>query len=247
MPLRAVTFDCWQTLLVESDWTLAHARRVELLAEAARAAGRSDVPLVELTRVFDRAWGRHMREWLRGVATGAPEIADDALALLGIRPEPVVREQLIQAWQEASHTGRVEAVDGAVESLSALGDAGLRLGLVCDTGLTPGRIVRLHLDRVGLLHHLECCVFSDEIGVPKPDPRVFRTALRALGVEARDAAHVGDLLRTDVAGARTVGMHAIRLRAVHDDPSGLPEADLVADSHAALTRALVQLAIGREA
>jgi FMN phosphatase YigB (HAD superfamily) len=240
MPLRAVTFDCWKTLLVEPDWTLAHARRIEILAEAAAlTAGGGDVPRVELALAFDRAWGRHMRDWTHGIASGAPEIADDALASLGLRPPPAVREQLIHDWQEASHSGRVEAVEGAVETISALADAGLHMALICDTGLTPGRVVRRHLARVGLLDRLACCVFSDEIGVPKPDPLVFRAALTAIGAEARDAAHVGDLLRTDVAGARAVGMTAIRLRAVHDDRSGLPEADLVVDSHAALRRALL--------
>jgi FMN phosphatase YigB (HAD superfamily) len=53
-------------------------------------------------------------------------------------------------------------------------------------------------------------------------------------VTARDAFHVGDLLRTDVAGARNVGMRSVRLRAAHDDATALPEADHVAASHAEL-------------
>jgi FMN phosphatase YigB (HAD superfamily) len=110
----------------------------------------------------------------------------------------------------------------------------VRLGMICDTGLTPGRVVRRLLHQLGLLTYFDVCVFSDEVGVPKPDPRIFHTALDALAADASHAAHVGDLLRTDVAGARGVGMTSIRIRAVYDDPSGQPEADLLTDSHAQL-------------
>ena len=81
------------------------------------------------------------------------------------------------------------------------------------------------------LELLEVQVFSNEEGVPKPNPRVFHAALEALGVASADAVHVGDLRRTDVAGARGVGMGSIRIRQVHDDRSDHPEADAVADSH----------------
>jgi FMN phosphatase YigB (HAD superfamily) len=50
--------------------------------------------------------------------------------------------------------------------------------------------------------------------------------------------HVGDLRRTDVAGARGVGMASVRIRAAHDDDSALPEGDHVAASHAELREIL---------
>jgi hypothetical protein len=68
-------------------------------------------------------------------------------------------------------------------------------------------------------------------------------ALEALEADASHTAHVGDLLRTDVAGARGVGMASIRIRAVYDDPSEQPEADLLADSHFQL-REIFERALG---
>ena len=59
-----------------------------------------------------------------------------------------------------------------------------------------------------------------------------------------DAAHVGDLRRTDVAGARAMGIRAIRYRGVFDDPgraddgSDQVEGDAVTDDHADLLAAL---------
>jgi putative hydrolase of the HAD superfamily len=80
--------------------------------------------------------------------------------------------------------------------------------------------------------------FSDEVGVPKPDAAIFRAALDALGVPPEKALHVGDLRRTDVAGARDLAMRSVRIRASHDDLSPLPDADFVVDSHAVLRRLL---------
>ena len=242
-PPAAVTFDCWQTLMSEENWELAHARRVDALVRAAGEAGRA-VSTAEAGSVFDEAWAHHMVCWQKGVATGAPEVALHALSLLGLsEPHPAL-EHLVREYQESSHTSRVVALAGARESLAALARAGVRRALVCDTGLTPGRIVRRHLERLGLMPYLEVCVFSDELGVPKPDSRTFRAALESLAVTPGDAVHVGDLRRTDVAGARGVGMGTIRIRARHDDRSDLPEADAVVDSHAEL-RALLGVGVQR--
>lgn len=237
-PLRAVSFDCWNTLLVERNWTAAHARRVEALGEAARRCGRDPSPEA-LLGAFDAAWNRHILLWTRGVATGAPEIAQHAFTALDLPDDEAALGTLVEHWQEASHSGAVAALDGAAAALEALCEAGLRLALICDTGLTPGRVVRRHLEREGLLRWLDTCVFSDEVGVPKPDPRPFHTALEALGARPGEGVHVGDLLRTDVAGARGVGMGSIRLAAAYDDPSELPEADHVVGSHAELLALLL--------
>ena len=233
----AVTFDCWNTLLYEDDWPTAHALRVAELQTAAREAGR-DVSLEDAQRAFDAAWNRHMRVWAEGVATGAHEVALWGLAALGLHDPHPALEHLVAMFEEASHSGRVRALDGTRATLAALARAGIPCALVCDTGLTPGRVVRRHLDLQGLLEGLAVQIFSDEVGVPKPDPRVFRAALEPLGVTPERALHVGDLRRTDVAGARALGMSTVRIRDRHHDASDLPEADYVVQSHAELEKLL---------
>jgi len=178
-PLRAVTFDCWRTLLVERDWSVAHGLRVDALVEAAKRSGRES-DRAELSGVFDAAWNRHIARWTSGVASGAAEIARDALGILGLSEESAGFVALVTSWEEASHSGAVEAVEGTHAHLAFLSRAGVRLGVICDTGLTPGRVVRRLLHDAGLLTYFDVCVFSDEVGVPKPDPRIFHTALEAL-------------------------------------------------------------------
>jgi len=231
----AVTFDCWNTLLVEEDWPLAHALRVTALHDVAEQAG------VETTweaagSAFDAAWGRHQELWTAGVASGSREIARWGLDILGVPASEQSFESLVHLFEEASHTSHVKALDGARELLGALVAADIPCGLVCDTGLTPGRQVRRLLHRAGLLKALTTQIFSDEIGVPKPDGLTFTAALEPLGVAPEHAVHVGDLRRTDVAGARAVGMRSVRIRDRYDD-AGEDDADFVVTSHTELRKA----------
>ena len=81
--------------------------------------------------------------------------------------------------------------------------------------------------------------FSDEVGCYKPDPRIFTHALDGLGARAETTAHVGDLRRTDIAGARAMGMTAVRYTGVYDDDSQpSPEGHIVIPDHAELLPAL---------
>ncbi len=228
---RAITFDCWNTLLYEESWTTAHALRIDALVRAARAAGR-EVESETAGRAFNSAWQRHMDAWAAGAASGAIEVAHWALAELGLSPHGANLPALVQNFEEASHSSRVLALDGARNALGALSAAGIHLGLVCDTGLTPGHVVRHFLDAQGLLELLGSTIFSDEWSLPKPHPEVFHAALSELGVRASEALHIGDLKRTDVAGARAVGMVTVRLRARNDDTSAHAEADHVVDDYA---------------
>lgn len=232
-PPRAVTFDCWQTLIYEESWEIAHGLRVAALDRSARAEGLELEP-GEAGRAFDAAWARHMALWAEEVATGAREVAHWALEEVGLAPQGSQFEPLRKAFEEASHSGRVRMIDGALETLTRLEAAGIGCALICDTGLTPGRVVRELLDGHGLLAPLRATIFSDEWSLPKPHPRVFQAALEALEVGPQEAVHVGDLRRTDVAGARGVGMASVRITAANDDTSELEEADRVAASHAEL-------------
>jgi putative hydrolase of the HAD superfamily len=233
----AVTFDCWNTLLQEEDWAEAHRRRADALLHAARETGARVEPEAAAA-AFDCAWQRHIDLWLEGVASGARQVAGWAMRELGALTHGPTFELLVAHFEQASHSSRVVPVDGAVETVERLVAAGVPCALICDTGLTPGRVVREHLTRLGMIPGLAAQLFSDEVGVPKPNPRIFHAALDALAVVPAGAFHVGDLRRTDVAGARGIGMASVRLSAAHDDASPLPEADYVAASHAELREIL---------
>jgi putative hydrolase of the HAD superfamily len=64
----------------------------------------------------------------------------------------------------------------------------------------------------GLLGVVDGVVTSAEVGVAKPDARVFRRGLEIAGAEAAQAVHVGDSLDNDVKGARAAGIRAVLLQ-----------------------------------
>jgi putative hydrolase of the HAD superfamily len=240
--LRAVTFDCWNTLLLDQNLDAARSLRVEALARAARSH-RVEVDAARALAAIRGAHARHVELWSRGVGSGSPEMAAWALESLGIVDAPLAAE-LGSVFEEAGVAGEARALPGAVETLQALRARGVRIALICDTGFSPGRIVRRFLARESLLELLEVQVFSDEVGVPKPHPRMFERALRPLGVAGAEAVHVGDLKRTDVQGGRRAGMGTVRIRGAYDDPDALPDADRVIDAHVQLAGALEELAAG---
>ncbi len=222
--IRAVTYDCWGTLLKDRDWEGAMAIR--------RSALRRFLDLTddEATALLEEAWSRHDDAWKQVETFGPGRMAAYCLEARGIFDDDAI-SQLTKEFEEASTQTGVDGVEGARETLMALKEAGIRLGLVCDTGFTPGRVVRELLDENGLLEFLEALCFSDEVGVPKPGAEIFDKALAELGVRPPEAVHIGDLRRTDIAGAESSGMRAVRFRGVHDDRSDAREARVVIDSH----------------
>jgi HAD superfamily hydrolase (TIGR01549 family) len=236
---RAVTFDCWQTLMVEVDPAQARLARIEAVASCASRVGRR-LSHDGAREVLDAVLRRHQQSWHAQRATTAHEAARWALESLQL-PAATLEEVLPELGRTLALTSlasEMRALEGARATLERLAESGIRRALICDTGLSPGKVVRQLLARVDLLDLLEVQIFSDELGVTKPHARMFEHALLPLGVSAADALHVGDLRRTDIAGARAMGMQSVRIRDHFDDSSQHPEADAVADSHAHLCQIL---------
>ena len=245
MSIRAVTFDCWGTLIQDHNLDKAMAART------AAIVGCTNLDETAARELFDRGWREHHNSWVGGVQYGAEGIASFVCSELSIGDD-LVRDRLTEAFEEAGRHGTLEALDGAPHTLKTLRAAGIRTALVCDTGLTPGRVVRDFLSDLDLLDNLEFCAFSNEVGVPKPDRRIFHAALTAIDTKPDEAVHVGDLLRTDIHGGRSFGMKTVRITAVNDDREArfsfgensdmqVDEADRVVASHHELLDALRDL------
>jgi len=75
--------------------------------------------------------------------------------------------------------------------LAELRSRGLALAVVTDNWGTADSVRRLH-DQAGLADHFDAFVVSQEVGCNKPDPRIFRTAAGALGLEPAECLVVDD-------------------------------------------------------
>ena len=97
----------------------------------------------------------------------------------------------------------------ALKVLSQTKRAGYRIGLISNTGMTPGATFRAYLKQIGMLDYFDVLVFSDEVKLAKPSPQIFLRTLRDLKAEPEQTVHVGDHLLNDVLGANKVGMKTV--------------------------------------
>jgi FMN phosphatase YigB (HAD superfamily) len=228
MPIRAVTFDFWNTIAVEPvPGSMRDARHAAVLAACESNGLEMDADTLA-GHVTEVIRGRE-RAWTEGVHVSPTEGAQRLVAALGL--EPTAGEAVAEAFLGVGRGVKLGLAPEIGPTLERLRADGLVLGIVCDAGFTGGAILRDFLASQGLLEHFSGWGFSDEVGAYKPAPEIFESALAMLDVEAAAAVHVGDLRRTDIAGARAIGMRTVRYRGLADDPDPGPEADFVTAGH----------------
>jgi FMN phosphatase YigB (HAD superfamily) len=227
--IEAVTFDFWNTIarVPSGAMTEARQRAVAAACESGEVEVEAELLISSLEQVgldWERSWaaGRHLHP---------REAAGSLVRALGA--EGAARDMVAEAFLGAGREVELELAPDIVSTLGALRARGIRLGIVCDVGFSGGELLRELLDREDLLSHFSGWAFSDEVGHYKPAPQIFEAALSALDAEPGRAMHVGDLRRTDVAGAAAHGMRTIRYRGMNDegDADSGPEAEFVVDSH----------------
>ena len=181
-------FDLWETLI---DWD-ADANRT--MAERIRE--RVGFEFAERWSGARERYTKPVREVLAGVGVPA-DAMDDVMA---IRAEFV------------GHCLAPRA--GAVETLRTLRDRRVKVGLI--TVCTED--VELLWPETEFAGLFDAEVFSNAVGMSKPDPRIYLHCCELLGVEPRDAVFVGDGANDELAGAVRVGMRAILIHKPGLDP-----------------------------
>jgi HAD superfamily hydrolase (TIGR01509 family) len=123
-----------------------------------------------------------------------------------------------QCWDRAV---RVDA--DALQVLSWLGARGIKRA-VCSNAPFPPEMMRRQVDANGIGELMEAVLFSSEVGSRKPAPEMYRAALAAVGVKAERALFVGDRVREDYEGPRSIGMRAVicTAHAAEPPPDGIP-------------------------
>ena len=198
------------------DWgdTLMEFRYDEELMDAAFRAGLAALDRDDLAPADEiRA---HFREhfeplfWVPGTVEEIeyPGMIRDALAHFGVEVSDEELGRFLEAEHAAWQPARVLG-DTTHALLEALRERGLKLGLVSNA-FDPGWLLHRDLEQMGLAERLDFAVFSSELGVRKPDPRIFERALESLGVEPGRALFVGDRLYEDIRGAGELGMTTVQ-------------------------------------
>ena len=126
-----------------------------------------------------------------------------ALSAAGVADEGLV-EKAIRSFVSARR--RTQLVDPDAEAVVRDLARDHRLALV--TNGAPD-VQREKLSHTSLAAWFAVSIISGEIGIGKPDPRIFEAALTELGVAPQNAVMVGDSPTRDVAGAHAAGLRVI--------------------------------------
>jgi len=205
-PYKAVLFDWAYTLvdLVHEDDRAAFVRLTEFLRE-------KEIELPE----FDVLFGAY-QELFYGLINDSRQTHREAcfetvlrhlFFQYGIRIEDRTSwKEILTVYYEVIHGVRTVYPD-AVETLKAMRDAGMRMGVISNT-TNPEFIKDAERHRTGLDQYFEFSLYSSSTPYRKPHPSIFNAAIARLQMNAGDILFVGDNLEMDVAGAQGVGISA---------------------------------------
>jgi putative hydrolase of the HAD superfamily len=204
-------------LLPDRDRILGAFARSEVAVDAARLDDAHYAGAARFTTSLDAEanWNACWNEYLDGY-----------VEFLGVTTDAsrTLHRHLDSEFADTGLWTRI--APGSVEGFVALAATGVRLGMVSNAdGLMAQRMRELEILQVGpgLGVEVECVIDSGAVGVMKPDPRIFRLALEAMGIDDGDFAsdevwYVGDMPGIDVVGAWRAGLRPFLL-----DPLGLHE------------------------
>jgi len=215
MPVRAITFDWWGTLFCDAKTRSRGELRLDILVEvtgADRAA--ADNALKAVWAAFDRS---HRMEQRTLTSQDAVRMACEHL---NVHIEPDEAERVAEAFACAVLEYEPLPIEGALEAVRAAA-ARVPIGIISDTGVSPGRVLRQLMDRNEFTQWFSAFTWSDELGgLSKPRSDNYLHAAAQLNVPVESLLHIGDLPYTDIAGAKAVNAKAALFTAVNQLPPG---------------------------
>lgn len=215
MRFGAVGFDLWETLVTNST-ELSELQKTLRVARIAATLNdhRHAVSPELVAAAHGQVWKRCQElYWSRDLDIPTRTQVEILIENLDLACTSELVERLEALYAEAILDHPPVAVEGAADTLEWVRSKGMRVGLVSNTGRTPGVVLRRMLSSLGLGDLIDTQIFSNEVGACKPSPRIFSELLSGLASDPGRTVFVGDNAEADVAGAQAMGM-----RAVHFDP-----------------------------
>lgn len=204
--VRGLTLDLWGTILDDAhpptDTIVYSEQRQQVLLEELQRAGY-DHTKAQVQAAYKRAWEYFDELWLQQIAFDANDGLQEMLRVLQAELPPERYRHVLEFFEAYKiPPAPLAGVAPAIQRLAKK----YPLALISDTAWTPGRRLREILAAYEILHCFRALVFSGEVGRTKPHPIMFERALAGLHLPAHACLHVGDLQRTDIAGAKALGM-----------------------------------------
>lgn len=232
--IRAVTFDLWDTVLIDdSDEPKRAAQGLESKPAERRnlvrkfLARHDPISAEQVDLAYNTVDGAFRQVWYgQNVTWTVRRRLTVLLDELGRHLPQRQFDELVQLHEDMELTVRPDLAVGAAEVLQNL-HGKYKLGVISDAIFSPGRALRQLLEHYDLLKFFDAFVFSDEIGCAKPDARVFEAAAADLGVEPGEIAHIGDRELKDIEGPHAIGARSVLCTVVKDRGSENTKADAI--------------------
>jgi putative hydrolase of the HAD superfamily len=224
--IDTVTFDLWNTLISNQPID-NHRYRQKRVEGIHRILGQNglNVKFEYLALAYDKGFEKCNETWRKNLDLSTEEqlqIMLDFLEDEKLRSIPLnLMPELVEAFVSPILDELPSLIDGAKKILQQIRKESYKIGLVCNTGRTPGKTIRILLERFGMIHYFDVTVFSNELRIRKPDPRIFLYTLNQLKSHPKSSLHVGDIVELDVLGAKNAGMLS-----VHYDPNKTSHASI---------------------
>lgn len=151
-------------------------------------------------------WARkETKAGLGNVAAGHNRLLyfQKTLEYLGENPTSIALEMYEAYW--GTLLREMSLNNGAMELLNYLKNKGIKIGICTDLTV---HIQHRKLRKLGIDAYIDALVTGEEVGVVKPDKKMFDLTMKKLGVESKECIHVGDSYAKDIVGAENAGIKA---------------------------------------
>jgi len=210
--IRGVTFDFGGTLAQGAfDRETFRNRLLDYLRSLGFSGGEA-----QLSKAKDRMLERLARARSHDREIRLEDLYQDMLFNLGLHPEREVIGHINQLYMDSFQTKIIEGVE---EILKALCER-YKLAIISNA---MSDVPRCALKKFGLEGYFVAVVISRDLGIRKPDPKIFNFTLNRLNVEKDEAIHVGDSLEHDVKGARNAGIKTVWVKNDNEVPDIEPD------------------------
>ena len=214
MTIKAVSFDVWNTLLRLDSIFNAMAKEIAILID----------------RPFENVYRDILDSYLKAKELRKRGELDEKNIVfqtqnliansVGIEVD-IVRRGIARAFNSIDTSSIV--FNDVLNTLEKIKQFNIKIGILGNTLFWPSAYTRLILEKSGVANYIDIQVYADEVGISKPDRRIFIYLCKMLKVEPKEVIHVGDGVVEDIGGAISAGMKAILIDRNRDSVSVLKD------------------------
>ncbi len=217
MTIKVIFFDLWNTLfleerLVQKKW---HSIRVSSITKSLNKLG-FNITYENVSRMYKKIQCIFREQQRVELVVTTPrqqlELLFGCLEIPSDQISTMHKDHLLELYISAAMNPLPTLDSNSEYILEYLIHKKKKIGLISNTGSTPGSIIRKILSEHNIKKYFSLFLFSDEVKFPKPHKSIFKRALSQASIDnPKNCVMIGDDYRTDIIEAKNIGMTTIWL------------------------------------